>query len=250
MTDLAKRGDAAMATIDVPPSVILQQMVTSGADAASIATISALCERWEDRQAERAYTTAMNACQKELPAVTKDTFNKQTETWYAKLEKIAKTILATAHKHGFSLSFGTADCPRGETWIRFVLDVMHVGGCTKRYERDMPIDNVGPKGLPNKTVAHGAISSETIAKKLLLCGAFNVTLQGIEVATGTPPPEQTPEQEEEERKGFATIRDLLETRQVDMPKFWAAMGCDRIEDIPPARYKKVIQQLSAKPVKK
>ena len=84
---------------------------------------------------------------------------------------------------------------------------------------------------------------------MLLCNAFNVTLQGMEDATGAPRP-PTPEQEEEERKGYATIRELLETREVNMERFWAAMGCTRVEDIPVANFKEVIRNLTTKPVKK
>lgn len=190
--DLATRGEMpldqpkTLATVEASPMEILRDMVARGASPDAIEKISALAERWDDRAREATYMKAMNACQSELPAVSKDTFREDTKSWYAKLETIAKTITATAHKHGFSLSYGTADCPRGGQWLRFTLDVMHIGGHSRQYLFDVPVDNVGPNGKANKSESHGTISSNTIAKKMLLCNAFNVTLQGMEDATGTP----------------------------------------------------------------
>lgn len=172
---LATSETRQLATIEVPPMVILQQMVSSGADAASIATISALCERWEDRQSEKKYAEAMNACQKEMPVVLNDAENKQTNSRYTKLDTLLKPARAVWLKHGFSVEAGEVDSGK-PGWIRIRCLVRHIGGHSEEHFSECPMDNRGPQGSPVKTEAHGWGSAATYAYKRLVARIFSVVM--------------------------------------------------------------------------
>lgn len=174
-TDLAQPTEEPMRTelIERPattPLVILQTAVERGTDASQLEKLMDLQERWEKNQAEKAFNEAMYQCQQQMPAVVKDAQNSHTKTGYATLEAVQKTARPIYAPLGFSLCFGEDDCPRPD-WKRTVCDVSHVGGHTRRYHLDLPVDS---SGSMNKV--QGCISTTSYGQRRLLCMIFNVTI--------------------------------------------------------------------------
>lgn len=132
-------------------------------------------ERMSARQAEQDYADAMMKAQAGMPAIVKERENKQTKSWYADMEAINRKIVPVYTAHGFSLSFGQVDSPV-EGCIRVVCDVLHVGGHSKRYQYDNPIDDAGIAGAKNKTPTHGRASATTYAQRYITKMIFNLTL--------------------------------------------------------------------------
>src|SRR6185369_1578137 len=98
------------------PAVSLLEVISRAAsdpnvDAEKMEKLWHLHERISARQAEIAFNTAMNACQIEMPAVLRNKINTEKSARYADLEQLDKISRPIYTKHGFSLSFGTADCP-------------------------------------------------------------------------------------------------------------------------------------------
>lgn len=132
-------------------------------------------ERIFDKNAEIDFNKCMTECQSEMPVITKDSENKQTASRYAKYETIIKDTKPIYTKHGFSVSFSEGDTDK-EGYIRINGEIMHKGGFTKKYFTDIAMDDVGIKGVTNKTQVHAKGSSFSYGKRYLFCLIFNITI--------------------------------------------------------------------------
>lgn len=144
-----------------------------------------LQERIFDKNAENAFNAAMVQCQIEMAPIVGDSHNKQTDSYYAKLEIITKAIKPIYTKHGFCLCFGEADCPK-ENWIRTVCEVSHIGGFSKKFHKDLPMDDAGIKGNVNKTPVHAAASTSSYGKRYVTVDIFNLPIVGADNDAQTP----------------------------------------------------------------
>jgi hypothetical protein len=152
---------------------MLQTALEKGVDADSLEKLLNMQERILDRQAEQAYTVSMVDVQKRMPKIYKNRRNDQTSSNYADLEAIIPVITPIYTDEGFSMSFGTADSP-AECHVRVTCDVMHKDGHSKHYFTDVPLDNVGIKGSPNKTKVHGSGSAISYGRRYLTALIFNL----------------------------------------------------------------------------
>lgn len=168
-------ADLAQSTGVSNPLVLLDKMVEKGIEPEALRQMMDLAERWEHNQAVKSFNSAMVACQREMPTVIRDALNRETNKKYAPLETVSFAIKPTYTKHGFSLSFSTADSPKPDHY-RVVCDLMHSAGHIKTHFGDFPMDNKGPKGAPNKTDIQGAVSAMSYGQKKLTTMMFNVTV--------------------------------------------------------------------------
>lgn len=161
------------------PMGLIAAAVENGADPDKLEKLLALQERWEANQAEKAFAAAMNAAQQDMPAVARDAENKQTHSRYALLETVQRACKPVYEKHGFSLSFGEADCTR-EGYKRTTCEVRHAAGACHAYHLDLPVDGIGPKGnaIGGMNAVQGCISTTSYAQRRLVCMIFNVTIGG------------------------------------------------------------------------
>ncbi|WP_163557539.1 ERF family protein [Halomonas sp. NO4] len=126
-------------------------------------------------QAHIAFHQAMNRAQEEMRPVVRDAENNQTHSRYTRLETIDRSIRPIYTRHGFSLSFGTGDCPY-EGYIRVTCDVAHVDGHIDHKKVDMPLDTQGFKGNQNKTATHAHGSTMSYARRYLTLLIFNLAM--------------------------------------------------------------------------
>jgi len=132
-------------------------------------------ERIFDRQAKQDFAAAMVRVQSAIPAIRKGCFNQQTSSSYADLDYINSIITPIYTAEGFALSFNTIG-QRIENTVCVACEVSHIGGHSKEYTYDSPIDDKGIKGTVNKTETHGRASANTYAKRYLTNMIFNITL--------------------------------------------------------------------------
>lgn len=154
---------------------LLQMAIEKNMDHERIGQFLDLHDRMQKTRAQVAYATAMNKCQSEMPIVVKEKKNELTGSYYARLEEVANTIKPVYLKHGFSLEFGESDASLKEH-RRITCQVTHIGGLTKLFYLESPIDNKGPKGNDNKTAIQGLGSLVTYIRRYLTCMIFNVTV--------------------------------------------------------------------------
>ena len=128
----------------------------------------------EQRRSELEFNRAMKAVQDEMEPVVRRARNEKGNL-YAKLEHVDKEIRPVYTKHGFSLSFGSAE-PRVKDNLRMLCDVRHIEGYTKTYELEGGLDISGPKGGSNKTSIQGLGSSASYLRRYLTIMIFNVIL--------------------------------------------------------------------------
>jgi hypothetical protein len=184
-----------------------------------------MAREMRQEEAERAFNEAMKDAQAEMPRIIRDASNSSTNSKYARLETIAQRILPTVTKHGFAISYGTADSPLKDHY-RITAVVSHVAGHSRDYFADVPADTVGMKGNQNKTATHGFGSTMSYGRRYLLLLIFNLTLvnedddgnasTGGEIVTG---------------EEIAEIQDLMDQANADPEKFCKYMKVGALAEL-------------------
>lgn len=174
---------AVQAAAEARPTEVMTAIIALARDpTVNIATLESLVglhQRMEARQAEIAFNQSMNEAQAEIQPVARTAENKQTNSFYAKLETVDAVIRPIYLKHGFSLSYNsTAPLVPGN--LRIECKCAHTAGHSEKYAREAPADTLGPKGTPTKTLLHGGGSTETFIKRYLACGIFNVVFKNLD----------------------------------------------------------------------
>ena len=134
-------------------------------------------EKIFSRNAKADFNAAMAECQAEMPRIYPRSKNDQTNSFYAGLDEIDVIARPIYTKHGFALSFGTADCPI-EGCYRQTCEVSHRGGHSEMRQADLPTDMVGIKGNPNKTGVQGFGSTMTYGQRYITKLVFNIVIGG------------------------------------------------------------------------
>jgi hypothetical protein len=168
MTELAVTESTAMV------SMIERLAARPDINVDNLERILAMQERIMAKQAEVSFDEAMMACQQEIPAILRNKNNQQTSSRYADLEAINEAIVPIYTKHGFSLSFSTADCPVAEHYR--VTCLVSRSGYSRSYQGDIPNDVTGLKGNANKTRTHAFGSTMSYGRRYLTLLIFNITL--------------------------------------------------------------------------
>lgn len=156
----------------------LERIVEKGVtDPSALEKIVEMKYKMMDRLARAEFATAMNACQKEMPRVVKDADNPHAKSRYVLLETLKDAITPIFLKHGFSLTWGQADCPIADH-TRVICDLYHVSGYSQRYQGDYPIDGKGAKGGGVMNALQGTVSAHSYAQRDMLRLMFDVTIAG------------------------------------------------------------------------
>jgi hypothetical protein len=195
-------------------------------------------ERIAARNAEVAFNTSMRAAQEEMPKILRNKENQQTNSRYADLEKVNAAIVPVYTKHGFSLSFGTADCPIPGHY-RVTCLVSHVAGHSRAYQADVPADLTGMKGNQNKTPTHGFGSTMSYGRRYLTLLVFNVTLTN-EDQDGNQGGETLTEEQ------IANIEALLTETASDKARFLRFIKVEALDQIPAKNYSSIVKMIEAK----
>jgi hypothetical protein len=195
-------------------------------------------ERILNRQAEMEFNSAMRSCQAELEPVRRDATNEQTNSKYTLLETLNAAIVPVYTRHGFSLSFGTADSPLPEHY-RVTCLVSHIGGHSRPYHADVPADLTGLKGNPNKTRTHAFGSTMSYGRRYLTLLIFNVSLK--EDDDGNKAGQETVSEEQ-----IANIQALMTEVAADKAKFLKWAKVNALDEILACNYQAVIQALQDK----
>lgn len=207
-------------------------------DVEKMERLLAMQERILTRNAEVSFNTAMRAAQEEMPKVLRNKRNDQTNSKYADLEKVNDAIVPVYTRHGFSLSFGTADSPL-EGHIRLTCLVSHIEGHSRPYQCDMPLDMAGLKGNQNKTATHAHGSTMSYGRRYLTLLIFNVTLTN-EDTDGNKSTDKITEQQ------FADLKALAQEVGANKDQFLKYFGIAQLADLPASKYSSAIAALQKK----
>jgi hypothetical protein len=150
--------------------------------------------------------------------VATDASNPQTRSRYASYFALDKAVRPIYTKHGFALSFNTAEgAPAGE--VRVVCFVSHGKGHTRTYHADMPADGKGAKGGDVMTRTHATGSAFSYGQRYLLKMIFNIAIGADDDgnSAGGRPDRISDEQ-------ASNLRDLAIEASADLPRFLTYMS--------------------------
>lgn len=211
-----------------------------------------MADQQERKEAETLFDHAMHAAQTEMPPIPRDSFNKHTKSWWARIESVSAKIDPIAKKHGFILKYGVGE-QRIEDHYHIYVDVTWTGvlssgkrgSFTKRYDADIGRDDKGPKGEGTKSLAQGSGSSLTYGRRFLKCMVFDVLVLGLDR-------DGAPVQIEGEAREVKTIsseqvEELLEIcreKNIGLPMIQRVFKIESLEDIPASRFEETKDRLN------
>ena len=200
----------------------------------------------ETAVALRAFNEAFLRCQTEIPIIVRDEENKETHSQYATIARIGEKIDAIVSANGFTLSFYPVPT-KTEGAVKLECILTHVpGGYERRFEAEIPVDNVGAKGGATKTVVHGWRSSTTYMRRTLYELIFNVKSRK---ATPDDDGNAAGRRLTIDEKQAAEIRALVEATSTDEAKMLEGYKRERIEDLSPVQFGEVRILLEQKKAK-
>lgn len=212
--------------------------VNPAVDVDKMERLLAMQERVLAKNAQMAFNESMRAAQAEMPKIKRNKENKETHSRYADLEAVTDKAVPIYTNHGFSLSYGTDDCPI-PGHMRMTCLCAHTGGHERNYQADVPLDMTGPKGNQNKTATHGFGSSMSYGRRYLICLIFNITLTN-EDQDGNQASDLITE------KQVADLMALAEEVNANRGKFLEYFKIARLAELPALKFSEAVAMLEKK----
>lgn len=135
-----------------------------------IERMMAVQERWEAREAEKAFNAAMERLQAKIPPIVRS--SKGHVAKYAKLEDIDKVVRPYMQEEGFSVSYTTEPMNGG---CLTVGTLRHAQGHKIESQIWMPLDGVGNKGM---NALQGMSSSNSYGQNRVFRNLLNIVTVG------------------------------------------------------------------------
>lgn len=173
-----KSTDAKAASVRTSPATqsgsdiiaLLERVVTNPeVDVSKVQMLLDMQRQLRKDDAEREFNSSMSLAQAEMQPVARGA--KADRYQFAEFDAIDMAIRPIYTKHGFALTFGSKDSPKG---ICITCTVLHKGGHSRDYEMSGALDTAGAKGTANKTEIQGSGSSASYLQKYLTRLIFNI----------------------------------------------------------------------------
>lgn len=197
-------------------------------------------ERVTAKAAEAAFNAAMARAQAELKPVARKLRNTQTNSNYADLAAISDAADPIIHKHGFGVIASEFQSAVPNS-IGVRCKITHADGHSEAYDFNIPLDDKGLKGNPNKTATHAYGSTITYGRRYAKCSVFDIATKDDK--DGNQPKDDgavvTPEQAEQITKKLAEVN-------ADIDAFLKLGNVESVSDIPAKDFNRVMQLLEAK----
>lgn len=237
--DAPRTGEVVATDSATLMAVITRAASDPSIDVDKLERLTGLYERITSKSAEQSFNASLVAAQTEMRPVATDANNPQTRSRYASYLALDKALRPIYTRHGFSLSFNTADgAPEGH--IRVVCEVGHNGGHTRHYQADMPADGKGAKGGDVMTKTHAFGAGVTYGQRYLLKMIFNVAVGADDDGNSGPGIERVnPTQ-------LGDLRAHIESVGADLDRFLAHFGIETLADLPVRRLAEATTLLNQK----
>lgn len=162
---------------DNPWFALVQDQLNKGTSVQDLKDLMGIAERHRAIMAEQAWIEAMMHCQEEMPPLVKSGHNTHKDIRYAKFETLDKQIRPVYLKYKMALGFTEIEQSNADI-CRMALDVTHVQGWSKRFQKDVHVDGVGQKGNANMTATQADGSTASYARRYVTKLAFNLVEAG------------------------------------------------------------------------
>ncbi len=222
---------------------LINKALDTGRSAEEMVALTGLVRRMQEDKARTAFHAAMSRCQADMPAVVRDKDNKGTGKKYAPLETILPLCKPIWLRHGFSITFSTAESHLAGHH-RVTAEVLHEDGHSKQYQIDLPADGTTGGGNANKNMnaVQGVVSTTTYGQRDLVIMAFNIVVadRDVDGQGGYVTPDQ-----------IGKINDLLEEcrkagKPVVFADFLAWLNVESLDKLPQTRFELALYELKRK----
>ena len=225
--------------VEENPLAILGQMDMKTIDPDKVEKLLSLQERWEDRQAEKAYNEALHLFQAECPQIHKD--SQAHNSSYAKLEKVNRVIRPFMDKHGFSASFDIET--NGDDRIcGIVCNLRHVAGHSTKSRFPLAPDKSGSK---NDIQALG--SAQSYGMRYSLAAALGLVFTDEDDDGQSSDAVLIPEEQADSL--LALMDQMEELEPGSKGRFLGAVGVASIFELPSEKFDQALRTLNNKIVK-
>lgn len=221
------------------PMDMVQRALDSG-NLELVEKFMALQERWEASEARKAFLEAFAGFKAEAVTVIRN--KKVTDgplkgKSYAELFSFVDAVTPALSKHGLSASWNiTRD---EKDWIEVTCTIEHLLGHAKRVAMGGPPDVGGAK---NPIQARA--STVTYLERHTLKAACGISEQGDDVDGRRTSGGETDEPITEAQR--IEVQALILDTKTETAKFCAAMGIDRVSDLPTSKFATAISRLNQK----
>ena len=221
-----------VAAVELTPMQLISQVVENpDFDVDKLEKMMQLQERWEDRQAEKDFNTAVAAFQADVPSITKDKKGVH-DIKYAPLDSILQAIQPLLTAQGLSVRFSTTMSDAG--MLHATCTISHVSGHSEVSEITVPLDR---DMRANASQQMG--SANSYAKRYALGNALNLSF----VETDT---DATDLHDVITTDQVTVINDLIAETGASTKKILDWAGVASVEDIPAGYYDETVRILEAK----
>lgn len=217
---------------DTSPAAMIQMAMEKGQNLDNLERFLTLQEKWEAKEARKAYHVAMTAFKLEAPMVTKDKLNKQYNSKYTSLSNLVNTVNPILSKHGLSASW---DHEQNGT-IKVTCKITHVLGHSEETSATAPVDKSGAKNeiqqIKSTITYLKAVTFESI------CGLASTDANLDDDGAGVV--------EYITSAQIKQIKDRAFNLKVDNALFLDYMGVESVEKLLKSDFQKAMLALNAK----
>ena len=223
--------------IDTSPPAMLAIAIAQGASVADLSGLMDIQERWEANEAKKAFTKAMAAFKKKVPALprTETVSYGNTEFKFCPLDKVCEVLDPALAKHG--LSFRWVQEQTGEM-LKVTCILTHVQGHSESTCLTAAADTSGKKN-PIQAIA----STNTYLQRYTLRAITGTSEAGDDDGAGVATAETISEEQ------CLTLEALISDNDLPSDVFheWllVAKGAKYIDQIPVNEYRSVVRKINS-----
>lgn len=197
-------------------------------------------------EAQRNFDDAMSVAQAEMGPIIANANNTQTRSKYATYDALDRAIRPIYTRHGFSVTFGTADTPL-QDHVR-ITAIVACNGHREHHHVDMPADGKGAKGGDVMTKTHATVSAISYGRRAILVMAFNLAVDRDDDGNAAGRISDEPKMVDEAQ--YREVSRLIEETQSDEDKLLAYVKCDDLHNLTQSQYRIAIAALKKKAANK
>lgn len=219
------------APVILTPMALIERAMSTGNGMDMIDKFMDMQERWDMRNARKAFDEAVSAAKAEIPAIERNKTGHNSKR-YADFAAIAKVVDPILGRHGLSYRFRTVQTDR----ISVTCILSHKAGHSEETTLAGPADKSGNK---NDIQAIGStltyLQRYSLVQMLGLAAAADDDGKGAGADSSPPPPGSISQEQVD------NIRDLLESKGASVAAFlnWAKLK--RVEEMPAERYDECVK---------
>lgn len=213
------------------PMALIERAMSTGNGMEMIDKFMDMQERWDMRNARKAFDEAVSAAKQEIPAIQRNATGHNSKR-YADFSAIATVVDPILGRHGLSYRFRTVQAD-GKISVTCVLS--HKAGHSEETTLVGPADSSG-----NKNAIQAIGSTLTYLQRYSLVQMLGLAAASDDDGRAAANGEAISDKQSDD------LRDLMDSVGADKAKFLKFFKIESITDLPAKRYQEAVTMLNAK----